>query len=197
MEIDILKWFESIHNPACNYIMYGFTLLAEKGIFWILLSLLMLTLLPKKYRKVGFTSGIALFFSIVFCNFILKNVVERVRPFWNEDGTAYIFEQLFGLFDKIDDWSFPSGHTSAAFAAATAIFMWRKKEGIIALVVAFFIGVSRLYLNVHWPTDVVIGALLGITCGVLAFFVAKLFIKKIGFVNRWFEKEEPYFKKKA
>ena len=60
-----------------------------------------------------------------------------------------------------DDWSFPSGHTSAAFAAALAIFMWYKKEGGFAIVIAALIAISRLYLTVHYPTDVLAGALVG------------------------------------
>ena len=157
MELQILHWFESLHNPFLNPIMYGITMLGEKGIFLILVALAALTVLPKKYRKVGLTMVFALIISLIMCNGVMKNAFARVRPF-NVDTS---FESLYNIFATIDDWSFPSGHTSAAFAAALAIFMWYKKEGGFAIVIAALIAISRLYLTVHYPTDVLAGALVG------------------------------------
>ena len=152
MELQILHWFESLHNPFLNPIMYGITMLGEKGIFLILVALAALTVLPKKYRKVGLTMAFALIISLIMCNGVMKNAFARVRPF-NVDTS---FESLYNIFATIDDWSFPSGHTSAAFAAALAIFMWYKKEGGFAIVIAALIAISRLYLTVHYPTDVLV-----------------------------------------
>ena len=172
MELAILHAFEAIHTPILNYIMYGITLLGDKGIFWILVALVMLFALPKRYRKIGFTMAIALILSIIVCNLILKNAFQRQRPFW-VDTT---FENLFNYFDTIDDWSFPSGHTSASFAGALAIRMWKKREGIIAIIIAALISISRLYLCVHYPTDVLVSLILGSLCGVAAYFIAKKLI---------------------
>ena len=69
MEIQILHWFESLHNPVLNPIMYGITTLGDKGLFWILMALMCLTILPKKYRKVGFTMAVALIFSVILIPF--------------------------------------------------------------------------------------------------------------------------------
>ena len=140
MELQVLHWFESLHNPVTDPIMYGITMLGEKGIFWILLALASLFIFPKKYRKAGLTMAFALILSLIMCNGIMKNMFARVRPF-NADPT---FENLYNVFATAKDWSFPSGHTSASFAAAAAFFMWYKKEGGVALVIAALISLSRL-----------------------------------------------------
>ena len=69
------------------------------------------------------------------------------------------------------DYSFPSGHTQASFAAATALFTGNKKAGICAYVLAALIAFSRLYLYVHFPTDVLAGVVIGICCGLLSAYV--------------------------
>lgn len=181
MEIQILHWFESLHNPVLNPIMYGITALGNMGLFWILMALLCLTVLPKRYRKIGFTMAVALIFSVILCNGIMKNLWQRPRCFW-ENGEFMVigngFENLYNIFNSIDDFSFPSGHTSASFAAALAIFMWRKKEGIWAIVLASLISISRLYLTVHYPTDVLASLILGILYGIIAYYIVKALMKK-------------------
>lgn len=169
MELQILHWFESLHTPVLNYIMYGFTLLGEAGIVWILLALACLTVMPKNYRKAGITIALSLIISLIMCNLVMKNMFARVRPFV-ADGT---FENLFNIFDSIDDWSFPSGHTSASFAAAVALFMWNKKHGIKAIILAVLISLSRLYLTVHYPTDVLASVVLGTIYGIAAYYIVK------------------------
>lgn len=178
MEFDILHWFAGLHNTVLNPIMYGFTMLGEAGIFWIIIALLMLIGLPKKdYRKVGITVGVALILSLIMCNGIMKNAFQRIRPFV-ADPTLYETE-LYNIFGTIHDWSFPSGHTSASFAAAVAIFMWKKREGAGALVIATMISLSRLYLTVHYPSDVLASLVLGSVYGVLAYFIIKWILAEI------------------
>ena len=75
MEIQILHWFESLHNPITNPIMYGITSLGNGGIFWIILAAAMLLIFPKKYRKVGLSMAIALILSLIFCNGIMKHLI--------------------------------------------------------------------------------------------------------------------------
>ena len=171
MEIQILHWFESLHNPITDPIMYFITTLGNGGIFWIILAAAM------RYKKVGLSMAIALILSLIFCNGIMKHMWARPRAFWVEGQNFVIsnnFENLYGIFQTIHDYSFPSGHSSASFAAATAIFMWQKKEGTAALVLAALIAVSRLYLTVHYPTDVLAGT------------VTKLLMKKIPAMNKIF-----------
>lgn len=181
MEIQILHWFESLHNPILNPVMYAITSLGDKGLFWILMAVLCMTLLPKKYRKVGFTMLIALVLSVIFCNIIMKNIWHRPRCFWVNGQPLTVsgeFENLYNIFNSIGDYSFPSGHTSASFAAALAIFMWCKREGIYAIVLAALIAVSRLYLTVHYPTDVFVSLILGSLYGIAAYYIAKWLFKK-------------------
>lgn len=191
MEIQILHWFESLHNPITNPIMYAITTLGNGGIFWIILAVAMLLILPKKYKKVGLSIAIALILSLIFCNGIMKHLWARPRAFWVKGQNFVVgnqFENLYGIFQSIHDFSFPSGHSSASFAAATAIFMWRKKEGTAALILAALIAISRLYLTVHYPSDVLVGTITGIIYGVAAYFITKLLMKKITVMNKVFNK---------
>lgn len=182
MELQILHWFESLQNSVMNPIMYGFTLLGEYGALWIVLAVLMLFILPKKYRKVGLTVAIALILSLIMCNGIMKNLWHRVRPFVADPTLG----NLYNVQSLIHDWSFPSGHTSASFAAALAILMWRKKEGIAAVIVASLISISRLYLTVHYPTDVLASLVLGSLYGVASYFIVKWLLKKFPKFNQFF-----------
>jgi undecaprenyl-diphosphatase len=168
--------------------MYAITKLGDKGIIWIILALLMLVFLPSKYRKIGFTVVLALVLSVIMCNGIMKNLWQRVRPF-NADTS---FENLYNIFASIHDWSFPSGHTSASFAAALAIFMWDRKKGTWAIVGAVLIALSRLYLTVHYPTDVLASLVLGSLYGVIAYFVAAWAFNRFSRMNEVFCKGESY-----
>jgi len=118
MEIQILHWFESLHNPITDPIMYFITTLGNGGIFWIILAAAMLIILPKRYKKVGLSMAIALILSLIFCNGIMKHMWARPRAFWVEGQNFVIsnnFENLYGIFQTIHDYSFPSGHSSASF----------------------------------------------------------------------------------
>ena len=189
MEIQILHWFESLHNPVTDPIMYGITCLGNAGILWILIALAFLSIpLFKKDRKIGLSIAIALILSLIMCNGIMKNLWARVRPF-NVDTT---FENLYGVFNGINDWSFPSGHTSASFAAALAIILWDRKKGTAAVIVAALISFSRLYLTVHYPTDVLTSLVFGSLYGIAGYFIAKLIMKKSERARRVFSEGESY-----
>lgn len=189
MELQILHWFESLHNPITDPIMYGITCLGNAGIFWILLCAAFLFIpVFKKDRKVGLSMMIALILSLIMCNGIMKNLSARVRPF-NVDTS---FDNLYGVFNGIKDWSFPSGHTSASFAAALAIILWDRKKGVPAVVIAALIAFSRLYLTVHYPTDVLVSLILGSLYGVAGYFVSRLIMKKSAKANKVFSGEMPY-----
>lgn len=192
MEIQILHWFETLHNPITNPIFYVITTLGNAGWFWIVLAVLMLTVLPKKYKKAGLTMAIALILSLIFCNGIMKHLWARPRAFWVVGQNFVVgneFENLYGIFNSIHDYSFPSGHSSASFAAAVSIFMWRKKEGSAALVLAALIAFSRLYFTVHYPADVLVGTITGALYGVAAYFIVKALMNKVPKLNAIFNKQ--------
>lgn len=164
MELAILDFIQS--NLRCGImdsVMTFITGLGDSGKIWIACTLLLL-LIPKT-RKAGLAMGIALALEIVCCNVILKPFVARIRPC--DVNTAV---QL--LIERPIDYSFPSGHTASSFAAASALYFSRKKLWIPAAVLAGMIGFSRLYLYVHYPTDVLAGALIGIMMGGIGYVLA-------------------------
>ena len=159
MEIQILDWLQKLHTPVLDKIMSLITRLGDAGILWILLAAVLL-LIPKT-RKSGFILAGALVVDALLCNVILKPLVARIRPY--DVNTAV---QL--LVSKPVDYSFPSGHTAASFASVVALFMaGERKLWKPALVLAVLIAFSRLYLYVHYPTDVLGGLILGLIAGYL------------------------------
>ena len=147
---------QHLANDFLNALVPRISSLGDAGLIWIALSILLL-LFPKT-RKAGLASGIALLFMLITGNMILKPLVARLRPF-----TVNTAVEL--LIPPPTDFSFPSGHTYASFASASAIFSNNRKIRIPALILASLIAFSRLYLYVHYPTDVLFGILFGILAG--------------------------------
>lgn len=141
--------------------MPAVTHLGDGGILWIALAILLLCL--PKYRQTGLAMGIALLMGLLVCNLCLKPWVGRLRPF---DYQLQHYGRVIPLLIKAPtDFSFPSGHTIASFEAATVLLLRHKKWGIAAMVLAALIAFSRLYLYVHFPTDVLVSVALGIGFG--------------------------------
>ncbi len=161
MDGEILLWIqEYIRNPILTPMMKVITALGDGGIFWILVAILCLCM--GKTRRAGATIGLALLFSLIVNNGILKNAVARIRPY-------EVVEGLQCLVGRAVDFSFPSGHSGSSFAAATVIaYLFPKKYGIPAVVLAALIAFSRVYVGIHYPTDVLVGILDGILLGGLA-----------------------------
>jgi len=162
MELTILHAIQSLRNPIFDSIMVFFSRAGNRGLIWIIIGLTFLC--TKKYRKCGIVMLLSLFASVLFGNTILKHVVERARPCWVDTSVSL-------LISNPRDYSFPSGHTFSSFAAATSIYLNHKEMGTTALILAATIAFSRLYLFVHYPTDVLAGAILG---ALTAFVISKL-----------------------
>lgn len=170
-EINILNSIQdALKCDALDFIFTGITHLGDAGIIWIIIAVVLLFF--KKTRKTGICMGIALLLGVFFGNLILKNVIARERPFTYETARMTA-ENVSALISLPHDYSFPSGHTLASFGSATAIFMNNKKYGIIAYAVASLIAFSRMYLYVHFPTDILGGILLGIAFGIASFYLVK------------------------
>ena len=176
MDFIILFWFQSISNHVLDTVMIGFTNLVNGGMLWILLAAVFMC--TKKYRICGITMGLALLLSLIMCNGIMKNLVARPRPCW-VDTSVHL------LIKNPTDYSFPSGHTSASFAAAVALFVYHKRMGIIALIIAANIAISRIYLFVHYPSDVLVSLILGSLYGVIAYFIIKAICKRYSKFSDW------------
>ena len=180
IELGILESIQTIKCPFLDYIVPKISFLGNAGMIWILAAFIMVCF--KKTRKCGFAVGTALIISLVLNNLILKNVVARERPF-TVDPTIEL------LISKPRDFSFPSGHTLTGFASAAVIMYYhRKPYGWIALTLAAVIGFTRLYLRVHFPTDVLGGVIIGAVFGFLAIIVTEFVYKKISARRRVKEK---------
>ena len=166
-DLPSLDWIQA--NLQCAFldkIMPLITVLGDGGAFWIACAVLMMLL--KKYRKAGISAGLALIFGLVICNMILKPTVARIRPYDYQDQLGIMINLLI---EKEHSLSFPSGHTIASFEAATAILLRHKKLGTAAMILAILIAFSRMYLYVHYPTDVIASVFLGIGLAFLASWI--------------------------
>lgn len=162
---------EYVRNPILNSIMIFITTLGDGGMIWIAATIILL--IPKKTRKVGIMSAVALLGSLIINNNIIKNIVQRPRPY-------VTFTDLQIIIPTPSEFSFPSGHTSSSFAAAAVFYRHLpKKLGLPSVILAGLIGFSRLYVGVHYPTDVIAGAIMGILLSYLAEFLVNFFAKKL------------------
>lgn len=154
LDLGILDFIQTyLKNDILDAVIPFITKLGDGGILWILCSAFLL-FFPKT-RRVGAVMAISLVLEALCCNMILKPLFARERPY--NVNTAV---QL--LIPPPSDYSFPSGHTGAAFAIASSLFLAKNRLWIPAFVLAVLIGFTRLYLYVHYPSDVLAGILLGI-----------------------------------
>ena len=175
-DLPILEWIQAnMQSGFMDIAMPLITLLSEDGIFWMILATILL-LFPKQ-RRTGLGMWLALAMGLIICNMILKPLVGRMRP--------YDFQELYNgvtiklLIDGLSDNSFPSGHTIAAFEACVALLCGNKKLGVPAVIMAFLVAFSRLYLYVHYPTDVIASIVLGSILAVIGYWLAGKIVKPV------------------
>ena len=167
-DLPILDWIQAnLKNGFLNDVMPIITMFGDGGIFWIACAVILLCI--PKTRKTGLGMAFALIMGLIVCNITLKPLVGRIRP--------YDFQEKLGvviplLTERMHDFSFPSGHTIASFEAATVLLINNKKLGIPAVILAVLIAFSRLYLYVHYPTDVIFSVFAGILFAFLGNWLA-------------------------
>ena len=190
-------------------IMKSITMLGEDGIFWILVCLVLL--LFKRTRRLGVICSLSLLCTFIVCNLCLKPAVDRVRP-W------ITFQLVNPMLPPPGDASFPSGHSANSMGPAWAMFLatmpvrmaggrsydkvrclgWKgegvsphtmHKFGIAAVVLAVLIGISRLYLGMHYPSDVVCGLLIGMIVATVVYRIILRAEDKRGMMDTWLSKE--------
>jgi undecaprenyl-diphosphatase len=169
MDFFILDFIqENLRSPAMDQIMIFFTKLCDSGVLWLVIGCFFTCF--KKTRAWGILLIITVAFTALMGDGCIKSLVGRVRPFYQKPMVDIIINPPIGS-------SFPSGHAASSFAAAFIINKMNRKIGIAAFIIAVIIGFSRMYLYVHFTTDVLAGALLGILCGLLAYLLAKKIFK--------------------
>lgn len=163
----IIFWVqENLVHGVLSPLMIGLSALGNLGIVWIAAGIALFC--TKKYRRAGIAVFAALAFSLLLGNGILKHLVMRVRP-----CIDYPWMPMLVQAPAVNDFSFPSGHTFSSFAAAAALFRGVKRSwGWGALGLAAAIGFSRIYLFLHYPSDVLAGAVLGLVFGSAAWYLA-------------------------
>ena len=163
IELEILNLIQKLRTPVGDTLMCFITKLGDAGIIWILLAVILLAL--PKTRKTGIVVTAALCVDLVLCNGILKNLFARVRP-------CDVNTSIQLLVARPTDFSFPSGHTAASFASVSALyFAGEKKLWKPALMLSCLIAFSRLYVYVHYPTDVLGGIVIGIAAGYVGYLL--------------------------
>ncbi len=181
----VFAWVEAHLHPGSGGFLDAFfpliTRLGDGGIFWIALALLLA--IPKRTRKAAAVMMIALVLDVIITNGILKHIFERPRPydfFWGGTGYDFIFH---GLVEKEHEFSFPSGHTGISFAGALGLLLGARKQWagkglrifawcLVPLAAA--IGFSRIFVGVHYATDILGGVLVGLACAALALLFFRL-----------------------
>lgn len=186
-DLAVFEWFENVFNTGANTIldtiMYAITTLGDGGIIWIVLAIVLCVF--KRYRKYGLMMLGALIFMLVVNNVILKNLFARPRPFvYFADNSSFNFPDIVSMDTLAStsnatgyEYSFPSGHTTSSFAAIIPLYKADKKFGIPATVLAFLIAVSRIYVHVHYCTDILFGIVLGIIYGIIGCLIVGALLK--------------------
>lgn len=171
LEGGVLLWIqEHLRTAVMDKIVTAFTSLGNAGILFIAVGIILLCF--KKTRRLGVTTLVALIVGALCTNVVLKPLVARPRPWTQVEGLLPLLTE--------HDYSFPSGHTTAAFAFASGVCFAPSKKWMkwTAMAVALLMCLSRLYVGVHYPTDVIGGVVIGLLAGWLANLVVRTLLKK-------------------
>ncbi|MBQ3090192.1 MAG: phosphatase PAP2 family protein [Oscillospiraceae bacterium] len=165
LDSSILLWIQDfLRNDLLSAFFTTYTHLADNGELWI--AVCVLFLLFRKTRPAGIVGLLSLLTAHLVNTELLKNIIARPRPFTR-------LEELECLIKQPSSYSFPSGHSSASFAAAGAWLQtlsgekWMAPFKVLAVIMALLMAFSRLYVGVHYPTDVIAGSLMGFLASVV------------------------------
>ena len=187
-DLAIFDFFHRLHDSAAGGFLDVFfnaiTTLGHDGIALIIISLILM--LFKKTRKAGSAMLAGIIVGAIFTNLTIKPLVSRARPYTHLDSPVYQWWLNAGAQVE-SDRSFPSGHTTSAMAMVTGLFcVTNKKISWLAFLFAIFMGMSRIYLCVHYPTDVIGGLIIGAIGGIIG-----------GLLVTWFYKPDEHKRNKA
>ena len=164
IELNILNWiYKNLKCDFLDFLMPIVTHLGTGGVFWIIIAIILI--ITKKYRRAGIIMLSGMLLGLIIGNLIIKNLVARTRPYDINTNVKLLTSKPF-------EYSFPSGHTLVSVISATILTLTSKKFAIFAIPIALLVAFSRLYLYVHFPTDVLGAIILGVAIGVFTFFYA-------------------------
>lgn len=167
--------FNKIENPLLDNVMVFLTRLGDAGFIWITVSVVMLIVHKQWGGKRCFRAGLSSLLSLGTCayfgNVVLKPIFARVRP-------CNLYDEIELLINRPTDFSFPSMHTATSFSVAVILYRYDKRVGAPALVLATLISLSRVYLRVHYTTDIIAGAILGCAFALLFYYLFFKFRRK-------------------
>lgn len=171
MDFSILYSIQAMRSSVFDQIMLAITnIMGSYGQIWLLVALGLIIF--KKTRKVGICVLLSYILVLLVGHVCLKDLIARPRP-------CHIDESIELLVTRPTSFSCPSTHTAWAFAAATSIFLYLKKAGIITFIIAAIMGFSRMYVFVHFPTDVLFGIVLGVVLAIVSKFALDMINKKL------------------
>ena len=168
----VLDFLISIRTEFLNDFFAFFSYIGSGGIIWIVTAIILLFF--RRTRKVGFILLISLGITALINNLVIKVIVDRERPFITNEALKTIILKPSGA-------SFPSGHASSSFAAAAVLLKYFRKKGLFGLAAAILISFSRIYFCVHYPSDVIAGAVEGVLIALIISFAFEKIYDKIRF----------------
>jgi len=172
---------EHLHgSDFFNQFVRVITALGDVGFVWIALAVMFLFF--RKTRRAGLVMLVSLAIGYVFNDFVLKNIIARPRPFAVNSEFAEFIKSIGMKFPS--GFSMPSGHAYSSFNCALILTLFFKKKGAYSFIVATLIALSRIFLCVHYPTDVLLGAALGLLTALLVFITYRSIIKRYKFSQR-------------
>lgn len=160
-DASVLEWIQNtMHNAFTDAVLPLITHLGDAGVLWISAAVILLCF--KKTRRTGWLVLLSMLFTYLTGEILLKNLIARPRP-------CHLFPEVPLLISRPDSFSFPSGHTASSFTAAVMLTL-RHKKAWPTLLLAALIAFSRVFLFVHYPTDILAGALLGTMFAAVIYF---------------------------
>ncbi len=166
---------EKINGLASSYAeLNKIAIFFADSLLYIVLAIIFIILFIKSTRLIGVAVAVSVFISRIIFTEPLKQIFHQARPY-------IVLDNINKLVNEHSDFSsFPSGHAAIFFAIATAIFLLNRKLGIFSYIIAALVAISRVYVGVHWPIDVIVGAVIGIVSGIITYrFIILPLLKRL------------------